>query len=65
MVTLIVPARAAQYLASVEPERIYLSLVAPDYVPTPQDKISPTDPLPAEDPAQQTPYGPDGAEAAN
>lgn len=64
LLTLIVPAKGAQYLASLTPEQIYLSLVALDYEPKVQDQIDPEAPLPAEDPAVLTPYGPDGAVAA-
>jgi Flp pilus assembly protein CpaB len=60
LVTLIVPTRAAQYVASMNPGNIYLTLVSDDYEPVPQTGIDPTDPLPGEDPDQLTPYGPDG-----
>lgn len=60
LVTVIVPARAAQYIASVESDRIYLTLVPRDYVPVPQEGIDWTQPLPAEDPEIITPYGPEG-----
>lgn len=60
LITLIVPARGAQYVASLPPESIYLSLVSRDYEPVPQTSIDPRDPLPAEDPAELTPYGPNG-----
>lgn len=60
MITFIVPADAAQYIASIEPDRFYLSLVARDYEPVPQQPIDPTEPLPAEDPSTLTPYGPAG-----
>ncbi|HEX7132699.1 MAG TPA: RcpC/CpaB family pilus assembly protein [Iamia sp.] len=60
LVTLIVPARAAQYVASIPPEKIYLSLVPRDYVPVPQQGIDWTAPLPAEDEGTLTPYGPEG-----
>lgn len=62
LVTLIVPARAAQYLASVEGDRLYLTLVSRDYKPTPQAPIDPNEGLPAEDPSALTPYGPEGPE---
>lgn len=61
LVTFIVPARAAQYVASLDPSQIYLSLVSRDYQPVPQEGINWTEPLPAEDPAILTPYGPEGA----
>lgn len=60
LITLIVPARAAQYVASLPPEDIYLSLVSRDYEPVPQTTIDPGAPLPAEEPDQLTPYGPKG-----
>jgi Flp pilus assembly protein CpaB len=61
LLTFIVPAKAAQYIASLAPDRIYLSLVSRDYEPVPQTPIDPAAPLPAEDPSVLTPYGPDGA----
>jgi len=64
LITLIVPAKAAQYIASVEPGAIYLTLVAQDYKPVPQDPIDPSAPIPAEDPSEQTPYGPEGPDSA-
>jgi Flp pilus assembly protein CpaB len=60
LVTLIVPARAAQYIASLDPSVVYLTLVPRDYEPVPQQGIDWTQPPPAEDPAVLTPYGPDG-----
>lgn len=60
LITLIVPAKGAQYVASLPPENIYLSLVSRDYEPVPQTPIDPSDPLPAEDPDELTPYGPNG-----
>lgn len=60
LVTLIVPARAAQYIASLDPSIIYLTLVPRDYEPVPQQGIDWSQPPPAEDPALLTPYGPDG-----
>ncbi len=65
LLTLIVPAKGAQYFASVSPGSIYLSLVARDYKPVPMDILSANDPLPGEDGAQLTPYGPKGAESEN
>jgi Flp pilus assembly protein CpaB len=61
LLTLILPAKAAQYVASLPPENIYLSLVSRDYEPQPQTPINPNGQLPAEDPSVLTPYGPDGA----
>lgn len=61
LVTLIVPARAAQYIASVDPNDIYLTLVPRDYQPVPLPGIdSNHDALPGEDPDMLTPYGPEG-----
>ena len=60
LLTLIVPAKATQILASIPPENIYFSLVSADYEPVPQGAID-IDPLPAEDSSRLTPYGPDGA----
>ena len=64
LITLIVPAKGAQYIASLPPSDIYLTLVAPDYRPVPQNPIDPSAPLPAEG-GILTPYGKDGAEATN
>jgi Flp pilus assembly protein CpaB len=63
LITVIVPTRAAQYIASVESERLYLALVARDYKPVPQQVIDFNATLPAEDPALLTPYGPNGPES--
>lgn len=60
LITLIVPAKAAQYISSLPPENIYLSLVSRDYKPVQQTPIDPTAPLPGEDPSKLTPYGPNG-----
>jgi Flp pilus assembly protein CpaB len=60
LVTLIVPAKGAQYIASLPPENIYLALVSRDYKPVTQTPIDPTAPLPAEDSSKLTPYGPSG-----
>ncbi|NLV54404.1 MAG: hypothetical protein GXY13_02200 [Acidimicrobiales bacterium] len=60
LITFIVPAEAAQRIASLRPETIYLALVARDYTPVPQGPIDPASPLPAENPADLTPYGPAG-----
>jgi len=61
LLTLIMPARAAQYVASLDPSQIYLTLVSRDYKPRAQTPIDPKAPLPAEDGSVLTPYGPDGA----
>lgn len=60
LITLIVPAQAAQYVAAIAPENIYLTLVSRDYEPVAQGPIDPEAELPAEDPSQLTPYGPSG-----
>lgn len=65
LITVIVPTKAAQYLASVSPESIYLVLVAQDYKPSPQAPIDPAAPIPGENPTQQTPYGPEGSDSAD
>lgn len=62
LITFIVPAKAAQYIASLNPGNIYLTLVGHDYKPEPQSPIKADDPLPAEDPQKLTPYGPSGPE---
>ncbi|MBX3283981.1 MAG: Flp pilus assembly protein CpaB [Actinobacteria bacterium] len=64
LITLIVPAKAAQYVASVDPTSIYLVLVARDYKPVPQAPIELSDLLPAEDAGQLTPYGKDGPDSS-
>lgn len=64
LITLIVPAKAAQYIASVDPSTIYMVLVARDYKPVPQAPIELSDLLPAEDAAQLTPYGKDGPDSS-
>ncbi|MBI2710018.1 MAG: Flp pilus assembly protein CpaB [Actinobacteria bacterium] len=69
MITVIVPQKAAQVIASLIKDNednapnFYLTLVSRDYKPKAQGSIDPTAPLPGEDPKQLTPYGPDGAEA--
>jgi pilus assembly protein CpaB len=60
LITFAVPARAAQYIASVPADSIYLTLVPKDYQPEPLGPLDGNAPLPAEDPAQLTPYGPQG-----
>ena len=65
LITLIVPAKAAQYIASVEPSLVYLNLVARDYKPTTQGQIDPGALLPAEDGSQLTPYGAKGPDSSD
>ena len=60
LLTLIVPAKAAQTLASFPAGNLYLSLVSRDYKPVPQDQVD-LSTLPGEDAGQVTPYGPEGA----
>ncbi len=60
LVTFAVPADAAQQIASVSAAGIYLTLVPRDYQPTAIDPLDPLAALPGEDPAQLTPYGPEG-----
>lgn len=60
LLTLAVPVDAAQWIASASQGDLYLTLVAKDYTPVPVGPIAPSPTLPAENPAQQTPYGPDG-----
>ena len=59
-ITFIVPPKSAQYLASVDADSIYLTLVARDYKPVRLDPLDLKVPLPAEDDSQLTPYGPTG-----
>ncbi len=68
LLTVAVPAEAAEVIASVDSASIYLTLVPPDHVyepivPGPPAFNLPSQPavvLPAADPAVVTPYGPDG-----
>jgi pilus assembly protein CpaB len=62
LITFNVPPEAAQYIATAQQGGgLYMSLVADDYQPRP---LPPLDPalatLPGEDPAELTPYGPQG-----
>ena len=63
-ITLILPVEATQILASVPAGNIYFSLVSKDYEPKPTGDVD-LSPLPAEDPGQLTPYGPEGARATD
>lgn len=65
LITLIVPAKAAQLFASIEPGDMYLALVGPDYEPVPQEPIAPDALIPAEDAGSMTPYGPEGPDNAS
>lgn len=60
LITIAVPADAAQWIASASTGSLYLTLVAKDYTPVPVGPIAPSPTLPAENPQQLTPYGPDG-----
>jgi Flp pilus assembly protein CpaB len=63
IITFNVPAVAAQWIAAAQENGgIYLSLVGPDYTPEALPAPDPNAPLPGEDPAQITPYGPTGNE---
>jgi len=61
LLTLEVPPQAAQLIASVDPETLYLTLLPANYTP---EALPPLNPFPAslpgEDPTQLTPYGPQG-----
>jgi pilus assembly protein CpaB len=61
LITLEVPAQAAQMIASVSPSELYLTLLPPNYTPEPLPQINPNPSvLPGEDASQLTPYGPTG-----
>jgi pilus assembly protein CpaB len=60
LITFVVPADAAQKIASVDGGSIYLTLVAPDYQPTAIPPLDANAPLAGETDNQLTPYGPDG-----
>lgn len=61
LLTLAVPVEAAQLLASIDAASFYLTLLPPTYVPGPVPDYDPIiELLPGEDPAQLTPYGPQG-----
>ncbi len=62
-ITFMVPNEAAQLIASIAPEDIYLTLLPEDYRAEPLPALTADDlegPTPAEDPTRLTPYGPDG-----
>ncbi len=55
------PAAAAQLIASIAPEQLYLTLLPANYAPEALPKLDPFPALlPGEDPTQLTPYGPQG-----
>ncbi|MDZ7673581.1 MAG: Flp pilus assembly protein CpaB [Acidimicrobiales bacterium] len=60
LLTLAVPADAAQWIASASTGQLYLTLVSKDYAPVEVGPIPPSPSLPAENPDQLTPYGPEG-----
>ena len=60
LITFVVPADAAQRIASVSGEAIYLTLVPRDYQPVVLPPLDVSEALPAETGDQLTPYGPDG-----
>jgi pilus assembly protein CpaB len=60
LITLMVPAEAAQRVASLEPSNIYLTLVSPDYKPVPLPPLTNESTTPAENGSALTPYGPKG-----
>ncbi len=64
LITFIVPPKAAQVLASIPPNTLYVSLVGKDYKPVPMDIVD-LSTMPAEDPGQLTPYGPEGARSSD
>lgn len=61
LITLEVPAKAAQLITSVDPSSIYLTLLPAQYTPEALPKVDAfPSVLPGEDPNQLTPYGPAG-----
>ncbi len=63
LITLMLPVEATQYLASVKPDQIYLSLVARDYKPEAQPALDLNATLPGENSSVITPYGPNGSDS--
>jgi Flp pilus assembly protein CpaB len=64
LITLEVPPKAAQLLASIAADRLYLTLLPPDYKATEIGQLDPFPSiLPGEDPTQLTPYGPNGIQS--
>jgi pilus assembly protein CpaB len=62
LITFSVPPEAAQRIASADPGAVYLTLVPEDYQPSPLPPLDLNSPLPGEDGARLTPYGPQGPE---
>jgi hypothetical protein len=61
LITLEVPPTAAQLIASISPERLYLTLLPPNYAAEALGQLdSFPATLPGEDPNRLTPYGPLG-----
>jgi Flp pilus assembly protein CpaB len=60
LITFVVPADAAQRIASIDGASFYLTLVAKDYQPEALGPLDTSEVLPAEDSGRLTPYGPDG-----
>jgi hypothetical protein len=60
LITFAVPPDAAQVIASVPPDSLYLTLLPDLYEPEAVGDLSQFDVLPGENPSQLTPYGPDG-----
>ncbi len=60
LLTFVVPAEAAQRIASVDAASFYLTLVATDYQPTAIEPLDVNPGLPGETGDQLTPYGPEG-----
>ncbi|HEY2813087.1 MAG TPA: RcpC/CpaB family pilus assembly protein [Acidimicrobiales bacterium] len=61
LITLEVPAQAAQLIASITPDNLYLTLLPANYAPEALPKLDPYPAqLPGEDPNLLTPYGPAG-----
>jgi pilus assembly protein CpaB len=65
LITFALPQEAALRLASVDEASLYLTLVPPSYTPAivapfGAAEFDPSSPLPGEDPARLTPYGPAG-----
>jgi len=60
LITFEVPAKASQLIASISPDKLYLTLLPPNYTPVPLSADGYPAVLPGEDPNQLTPYGPAG-----
>jgi len=60
LITFVVPAEAAQRIASVDGANYYLTLVATDYQPEAIGPLNTQEALPGETQNQLTPYGPEG-----